>query len=75
MSPFRRALLAALAKPSAPQPLPVRTAIVQQADRFELLRCRCPECLALDALHPREGFQLALFPYRPSPIVRLPRMK
>ncbi len=75
MSPFRRALLAALANPNAVQPTPVRTAIVQQADRFELLRCRCPECLTLDAAHPREGFQLALFPYRPGPLVRLTRMK
>lgn len=28
------------------------------------LRCRCPECLMLDALHPGEGYQLALFPYQ-----------
>lgn len=75
MSPFRRALLAALARPTVAQPVPVRAATVRQADRFELLRCRCPECLALDAAHPGEGFQLALFPYRPTPIVRLPRMK
>lgn len=40
--------------------------IVQQADRFDLLRCRCPTCLLLDAQHPGEGFQLALFPYRPA---------
>lgn len=43
-------------------------AIVQQADRFDLLRCRCPVCLVLDAQHPGEGFQLALFPYRPTTI-------
>ncbi|WP_156397428.1 MULTISPECIES: hypothetical protein [unclassified Sphingomonas] len=41
-------------------------AIVIQADRFELLRCRCPVCLLLDARYPAEGFQLALFPYRPA---------
>lgn len=28
------------------------------------LRCRCPECLMLDAQHPGEGYQLALFPYQ-----------
>lgn len=27
------------------------------------LRCRCPECLQLDLLHPGEGYQLQLFPY------------
>lgn len=26
------------------------------------LRCRCPQCLQLDLLHPAEGYQLALFP-------------
>lgn len=41
-------------------------AIVQQANRFDLLRCRCPVCLGLDAAHPGEAFQLALFPYRPT---------
>ena len=41
-----------------------RPAIVIHADRFDLLRCRCPTCLALDAQFPGEGFQLALFPYR-----------
>lgn len=25
-------------------------------------RCNCPECLALDRRHPREGEQLALYP-------------
>lgn len=40
--------------------------IIVQADRFALLRCRCPQCLVLDARHPGEGFQLALFPYRIS---------
>lgn len=39
-------------------------AIVRQADRFELLRCRCPECLMLDRAFPLSGYQLALFPYR-----------
>lgn len=51
-------------------------AIVAPADRFELLRCRCPVCLILDAQFPREGFQLALFPYvlpppRSALVVRL----
>jgi hypothetical protein len=73
VSPFHRALLAALGDPLPTRPEPTRTAIVQRADRFELLRCRCPECLALDALHPGEGYQLALFPYRPAPLVRLDR--
>jgi hypothetical protein len=41
-----------------------RPAIIIQADRFELLRCRCPECRVLDARFPAEGFQMALFPYR-----------
>jgi hypothetical protein len=54
--------------PAAPPP-----AIVQPADRFELLRCRCPRCLRLDARFPGQGFQLALFPYvvppRPSTVV------
>jgi hypothetical protein len=49
-----------------------RPAIVIQADRFELARCRCPRCLALDALYPNEGFQLALFPYR---VHRAPTIK
>jgi hypothetical protein len=40
--------------------------IVIQADRFDLLRCRCPVCLVLDGRYPNEGFQLALFPYRPA---------
>lgn len=43
----------------------IRPAIIAQADRFDLLRCRCPVCLLLDARYPTEGFQLALFPYRP----------
>lgn len=41
-------------------------AIIVQAERFDVLRCRCPECLRLDALYPNEGYQLALFAYRPS---------
>jgi len=40
--------------------------IIIQADRFDLLRCRCPVCLVLDARYPTEGFQLALLPYRPA---------
>lgn len=35
--------------------------IVRQAE--DPLRCRCPECLALDIAFPGEGYQLALFPY------------
>lgn len=42
-----------------------RPALVRRADRFELLRCRCPECLVLDSLFPGQGFQLAFWPYRP----------
>lgn len=38
-----------------------RTAYVQQMD--QPLRCRCPECLSLDARFPTEGYQLALIPY------------
>lgn len=38
---------------------------VIQADRFELARCRCPMCLVLDVQFPHQGYQLALFPYRP----------
>lgn len=41
--------------------------IVRQAE--DHLRCRCPECLALDIEFPGQGYQLALFPYvisRPS---------
>lgn len=41
-------------------------AIVIQADRFELARCGCPTCLQLDAAYPREGWQLAFWPYRPA---------
>jgi len=41
-------------------------AIIIKADRFDTLRCRCPLCLVLDARYPGEGFQLALFPYRPA---------
>lgn len=41
-------------------------AIVIQADRFELLRCRYPSCLALDAQHPREGWQLSFWRYAPA---------
>jgi hypothetical protein len=41
-----------------------RPAFIRQADRFELLRCRCPVCIGLDLAFPREGYQLALFPYR-----------
>jgi mRNA-degrading endonuclease toxin of MazEF toxin-antitoxin module len=50
-----------------------RPAIVIQADRFELLRCRCPVCMVLDARYPGEGFQLALFPYRSMPAEQRPR--
>lgn len=39
------------------QPAP----IIRQAQ--DPLRCRCPECLALDIEFPGEGYQLALFPY------------
>ncbi|QTH19690.1 hypothetical protein HRJ34_15710 [Rhizorhabdus wittichii] len=48
----------------------IASAIVIQADRFDLLRCRCPVCLLLDARYPAEGFQLALFPYRPAQVAR-----
>jgi len=37
-------------------------AIVVQADRFDLHRCRCPTRLILDAQF-LGTFQLALFPY------------
>lgn len=36
-------------------------AIVREMD--EPGRCHCPQCLMLDAMHPGEGYQLALFPY------------
>lgn len=39
-------------------------AIVIQVPAFD--RCRCPECLRLDAEFPNEGYQLALFRYVPS---------
>lgn len=58
-------------------PAPVSPpAIFAPACRFEMLRCRCPECLILDVRHPGEGFQLALFPYvvpprRSDVVVRL----
>lgn len=42
--------------PAVPAP------IVRQVE--DPLRCRCPECLALDAQFPTEGYQLALFPYQ-----------
>ncbi len=38
--------------------------VIRQAE--DPLRCRCPECLALDIAFPREGYQLALFPYEIS---------
>jgi len=41
-------------------------AAIIRVDRFAALRCRCPQCLVLDAQHPGEGYQLALFPYRIS---------
>jgi hypothetical protein len=50
-------------------------AIIQQADRYELLRCRCPLCLALDAQFPTQGFQLALFRFMPATgPLRVPRV-
>lgn len=39
-----------------------RIAIVQQADRFELARCHCAECLMLDRRYAGQGFQLTFFP-------------
>lgn len=48
-------------------------AIVQQADRFELARCRCPTCLVLDGMFPG-AFQLALFPYVRMGKPRTPRV-
>jgi len=53
----------ARARPVDPEPLP---AITQEAEQYG--RCTCPTCRELDRLHPREGYQLALFPYRPSMI-------
>lgn len=47
-------------------PVKPAPAIIIQADRFDTLPCRCPLCLVLDARYPGEGFQLALFPYRPA---------
>ncbi len=47
-----------------------RPAIIIQASRFDILRCRCPVCMVLDARYPGEGFQLALFPYRIVPAER-----
>lgn len=53
----------------APMPAPAtpREQIAPAAPIVRLvedpLRCRCPECLQLDLLHPGEGYQLSLFPY------------
>lgn len=47
-------------------------AIIQQANVFDLQRCRCPRCAILDARFPDQGFQLALFPYR---MQRRPKIK
>lgn len=55
----------------APMPAPdvTREQIASAAPIVRLvedpLRCRCPECQRLDALHPGEGYQLALFPRLP----------
>jgi hypothetical protein len=38
--------------------------MIVEAYQTMQLRCLCPECLRLDARHPEEGYQLALFAYR-----------
>lgn len=64
MIPLRLALLST-ARRFAPvetwRPPTEPASIVIQVD--DPLRCRCPECLVLDVLFPREGYHLALFPY------------
>lgn len=50
-------------RPADPEPLP---AITQEVEQFG--RCTCPTCRELDLRHPGEGYQLALFPYRPAMI-------
>jgi len=44
------------------QSAPVCTIILAPVAAFE--RCSCPECRRLYSEHPREGYQLTLFPYR-----------
>ena len=47
-------------------PVSERPALLAEARRTLALRCLCPICLGLDARYPREGYQLALFPYERS---------
>jgi len=65
---IRHLRLAALARKLVPieAALPVtdRAPLVRLAE--DPMRCRCPECLALDVMHPGEGYQLFLFPYEIS---------
>lgn len=39
-------------------------AIIAEARVVMAMLCPCPTCRRLDKLHPGEGQQLALFPYR-----------
>lgn len=45
-------------------------AIISQAYVSAQLRCLCPTCLRLDARYPTEGYQLALWPWRPERVVK-----
>lgn len=61
-----RAMARALASSGLPASIdPYRQKMLKPIVRVvkDPLRCRCPECLQLDLLHPGEGYQLALFPY------------
>lgn len=52
-------------KRDAPASQPARQPASQPANGGSdfMQRCQCTECVDLDARHPREGFQLNMFPW------------